>query len=328
MFSQSEVQALIEQEVCSAVKKSETILQGLTETFQQLDSAIDYENTIRKLEDRINIVTQRAEAALKCMTKEKIPVPSLADGHTNRLDSGEAAELTPQNNDTNGTENSGELFEFMKLTRKTPDKMHHDNKALMAATGDLKEAAAPVVIAHGSSNSQKKADLGKEKDSEAPMNSEDTVKERASPVNGSHLEHKSDQTKTKAMYPPLPPTIFPSILIPETASYNIPQKPVVRLALIRNPANLSVLWDVAEVDPSAPPMDSYSVLMTMETAKGSGVFSKWNTVGEVTAIPLPICVMISNYKPGHKVCVAVVGKDKFGRDGPYSEVVTASIPDS
>ncbi|XP_068192665.1 activating transcription factor 7-interacting protein 2 [Antennarius striatus] len=329
-FSQYEVQALIEQEVCGAVKKSEAMLQGLMETIQQLDRAIDYENTIRKLEAQINTVTQRAEAAMTEMArkKKKSPHPSLTDMDTLRLDSDDedTEVISQKKNIPEGTAKSGNLFEIMDLTRKAFDQMHQDNKALMAAIEGLTEEGLPAVgTSHSSPQDNKKTNPEKKNGSAASPLKAVRVNECASPGDRSHQQHNSGQTK--ALYPPLPPITVPFIADTEAASFNIPQKPVVRLALIRNPANLSVLWDVVESDLAAPPMESYRILMTMEKPRGSGVFSKWITVGEVAAIPLPICVMVTKYKPGHKVCVAVVGKDKFGRYGPYSEVVTASIPD-
>ncbi|MEQ2287634.1 hypothetical protein AMECASPLE_014693 [Ameca splendens] len=128
-------------------------------------------------------------------------------------------------------------------------------------------------------------------------------------------------------YPPLPNIPFPSVLKMEAASYSMPQRVEVNLAFIRNPTRISVLWNVEDKNPCAPPMESYTILLTMETFKGSGVFLKWDTYDKLEAKSLPMCALINKYKRGHRLCAAVVGKDIFGRYGPYSKVATAILPD-
>ncbi|XP_037649233.1 activating transcription factor 7-interacting protein 2 isoform X1 [Sebastes umbrosus] len=330
-FSQSEVEMLIEQEVHTALKKKESKLQGLIGTIQQLDRAVDYGNSMKKLEARINTVTKRTEEVIAYMTKTQKKSPNSEVENMSQFDQ-KSMECVDK---------SGELSKIMETTKKALNEIRADNNALKAAIADLSEELPPPVLTpYGSPDCKELLRFIKKEpqDTEEIQNYVEESKqceepgasrvkvECVSPGNINTPKH-TDSKQDELLFPPLPFHPFPSTLSMEAASYNIPQRPEVQMALIRNPAGLSVLWDVAEKDPSAPPMDSYGVFMTVEKVKGSNVFPDWTTLGEVKAIPLPMCAMINKYKPGHKVCVAVVGKDTFGRFGPYSKVVTAAIPE-
>ncbi|XP_071398237.1 activating transcription factor 7-interacting protein 2 isoform X2 [Centroberyx affinis] len=312
-----------------------------------MERELNYETAIHKLEAHIKRVKRRGDEALAYImkmgingtqdTQKKSPLLSpVVPGklEMSRSDTADEVMETVPHMGNNSMEVNDELVGTMKATKKSLKKMRADKEALKAAIADLSKEPPPPILKHCDSPvsppckrpfiviDQESADHQEEKVEEQKA---DRVKVEHLPGDSSP-EH-TDSEKNGLSYPPLPATPFPSVLSMEAASYNIPQRLTLQLALIRNPPGLSVFWNAEEGDPSAPPMDSYSILMTVEKVKGSGVFPDWKTLGEVTAIPLPMCVIISKYKPGYKVCFAVVGKDKFGRYGPYSKVVPATVPD-
>ncbi|XP_059203834.1 activating transcription factor 7-interacting protein 2 isoform X2 [Centropristis striata] len=329
-ISQSEVQTLIEQEVHSAVKKNETKLQDLIETIQQLDRAVNFESSMQTLEARINVVTKRAEEAIAHMTKaqKKRQPSSLGNASED-----EAMETTQSNNDKKNLDKNRKFCKMVKTTKEALKKMEADNEALKAAIADLSETPPPVLTTHDSPELKHVRLIKKEPNDEQEMRSKvEEAKQseepkhkrmKVEPLSPSPM-HKNEHT---LLFPPLPDNTFPSVLSMEAASYNIPHRPEVHLALIKNPRAISVLWNINDHDNSAPPMDCYIIYMTMEKVKGSGIFRKWTSLGGLKPLPMPMCVMVKKYKPGLKVCVAVVGKDKFGRYGPYSKIVTAAIPE-
>ncbi|XP_056144282.1 activating transcription factor 7-interacting protein 2 [Lampris incognitus] len=353
-FSRSELQGMIKKEVESAMKVSETKLVSLLEKIEHMEDERFCEDTLSKLEEHIERLKRRGDAAIAYL--EKCEITGKDHPQKKRLRSSSSSSVVTAkvgfswadmeedtlnrasytNRDNRRHIDDGELSHTMETTKKALKKMYEDNEVLKAALADLnKRPTSPTRSCDGASSPQdevkeeevsagKSAGLHKEEEVEQPVNELEV--EKISLDNSSGSEDM-DAEKEGLSYPPLPSTPFPSILNMEAASYNIPQRPCVQLALIKNPPGLSVLWNVEEKDPSAPPMESYSVFMAVEEVKGSSIFHQWKTLGEVKAIPLPMCVMISKYKPGYKACFAVVGKDKFGRYGPYSKVVPAAIPD-
>ncbi|KAK5885240.1 hypothetical protein CesoFtcFv8_018970 [Champsocephalus esox] len=344
-LSQSEVQTLIEQEVQTALKKRENKLLGLLGTIQELDESLNYKSSIQKLEERMNTVTRRAEAAIAFMTKtqKENPQPSLDDVEIKRADSSKDKMKIPPNvkSGIKSMEKKVQFLNLMKNSKTALTKMQEDNESLKAVIAGLTEKLPPPVPTPNGSSDCKGTHIFIKKETDHEAEKRPTVEDskqsfelKAVKVKVEHLssDHSSSPNQTNAkqgtlLYPPLPPTPFPSILSIEVASYNLPGRPIVNVALIKKPVGLSVLWNVEDIDPQDPPMDSYSLFMTMEKVKGSGVFPSWASLGEISAGPLPMCAMISKYKLGHTMCVVVIGKDKFGRYGPYSEIVNALIPE-
>ncbi|XP_031421855.1 activating transcription factor 7-interacting protein 1 [Clupea harengus] len=119
---------------------------------------------------------------------------------------------------------------------------------------------------------------------------------------------------------PLPDRPFPSTVPAAAASKNIPQKltlSVVRMTDSASPA-ICLMWQVAEVDPHGPEMDSYYIYGAQENLDDT--FSRWTQIGHIMATALPMACRLSDYISHRRLCFVMVGKDKYGRYGPYSEV--------
>uniref|UniRef100_A0A667WU03 Activating transcription factor 7-interacting protein Fn3 domain-containing protein n=2 Tax=Myripristis murdjan TaxID=586833 RepID=A0A667WU03_9TELE len=343
--SRNEMQALIQQEVQSAVRLTEMKLDCLVEKIQQMESEIMYESAIHKLEAKVKRVKRRGDEALAYIKTlgfngRQDSTSEMAGDTSTKLDIGrsdskeEVMEIVSVMTKKREEDNL-ELFKTVETTKKALKKLQEDRKVLKAAIADISSELTTSHSSHTSPPLKKLCRLKQESDV-CPVEELRKVKveeeEYSSvvrveyPPNENHTSSKQSE-RGELSYPPLPDTPFPSVLSMEAASYNIPQRLTLQLALIKNPPGLSLLWNVEEEDPSAPPMDSYSIVMTVEKVKGSSIFPEWKTLGEVASIPLPVCLMITNCKPGYKMCFAVVGKDKFGRYGPYSKVVPAIIPE-
>lgn len=229
----------------------------------------------------------------------------------------------------------GNHFEIMESSKKALAEIQDNKEALTTAMADLKEEERPPPVLSPFTSFPCKKEPDDELEHFNHFEEKMQFEEQKSPsiITDSLFSTGTDTPKPttpeqpkNGQYPPLPAHAFPSTLNMEAATYSIPPKVQVRLALIKKPPGLSVLWNLEREEPCMPPMKSYRIYITMEKKRGSGTFGEWTIVGEVKAGRLPMCVLISKYKPGHKLFVSVVGIDKFDRYGPYSEVVNAVVP--
>ncbi|XP_072298707.1 activating transcription factor 7-interacting protein 1-like [Eucyclogobius newberryi] len=229
----------------------------------------------------------------------------------------------------------------MEKTKKQFEHLHAENAALKAAFDDIRERTTPSpttsVVRQPKGVFEGLAKLLHIKkepvdDQEAQYSqvaasgsAKRTKEEPHSPEENRNPKRIKFEPE-EVPYPPLPELPFPSMLSLEAVNYNVPPRLKVDLALIKNPSpQLSVVWTLDEDDSNAPPMDSYSIYHTTELATGSSMFDEWQKIRDVEAMALPMFYPHIKYRPGYKICVSVVGKDKFGRYGPFSKVACAFL---
>lgn len=348
-ISKQELERMVQGEVQSAMKKKESQLDALINTIQQqLNQGMSSEGSIKLLQTRMLVVAERAEKALAHLNE--MPTPPFQSPTTNfqtptHLSQTETPPLADSPlvqshlevknvrslSQTSFSLESASVSEFMENTKKEFQRLHAENAALKAAFEDIRDRATPSPtnirrqsgvmegLAKLISIKKEPVDPADDMYSPATVPLKRTKEEFQSPE--ADRNSKRIKSEQELKYPSLPQLPIPMCVPPEAARYSLPSKLKVKLLLFKNTApKLTVVWELEENDPRAPPMQSYSVFFTSEQQVGSGFFHDWQNLGEYAAAPLPMHTLLSQSSPGHKISVAVVGKDQFGRYGRFSEI--------
>ncbi|XP_041085147.1 activating transcription factor 7-interacting protein 2-like isoform X2 [Polyodon spathula] len=135
------------------------------------------------------------------------------------------------------------------------------------------------------------------------------------------LPAKDPMSPTSTL-PPLPETAVPLDLPAVAASFNMPQKPELKVTNIENPKGVGILWDLSQVDTSVASIQSYCLHVLYENANVRKL--RWRSIGVIKAIQLPMCCRLTKVSPG-RYHFAVVGKDIYGRFGPYSDIQSTTV---
>ncbi|KAK6312576.1 hypothetical protein J4Q44_G00182400 [Coregonus suidteri] len=331
MFSKYEVQGLLQQEVHSAMKQSESKMESLLERVQLLECEPKYDLAIRKLEAHIKKVKRRGDAAISYVRMLGTPGGTLTHNHRGTLTHNQrmlgsgSVDLTETETerglssvDINRSDSDEEdrkkksvdgFWQKMMSNKKAPDRKIEKERngekhssppptspppspVLFPQVPKVEASAVPVTGPPVTSPAP-----------EVPVKTESTVK----------MENAVKTEDSSSSSPPVSPRLPVALRVPPT------QKAPSAPGPYPKPFPCLVIhWRVAEEDPAAPDMDSYSIYISQDS------YPSWRNVGVVKALALPMAVTVTKYQSG-TTNVIVVGKDRYGRYGPYSDVQTVVL---
>lgn len=333
-ISKREVQRLIEVEVKNAMKKKEQTVDALIASVQQqLDQGMSSEATLQMLQNRMRIIEERAEKALAHLNMSPSSVlppqtPPIADSTEPQ------SQLEVKNTKSVGDEGAS-YKEFMESTNKRFEELHRENAAMRAVIEDLqRESSTPSPTPRrppGLMEGLAKLMHIKREPTDPPdfmfSTATGSVKRTKEEIMSPQDDPSTKRIKQEPMdpiFPPLPVLPTPRVLSPKAALYKLPPTPIITLAHIKNPSpQISVMWQWNDTDPRCPPMETVRIFFSTKPIISSGPFEEWQELNE--ANHKSRLAMITEYRAGHKICVAVVFKDNFGRYGPFSKIECAAM---
>ncbi|XP_036445262.1 activating transcription factor 7-interacting protein 2 [Colossoma macropomum] len=327
-LSKAEVRSMVSQEVRSAVDHSDKMMKSLMERIQEIDSEPRFDARIKKLQAHVKKVKRRGDAVFVYIRKHGIS--EMSQNQQRSLGSpqtltavSETKSISSANGECSGDSTStSAVIDCEGVALRKPKEGFWQSlrsKKQIVDLTDEAEACRQNGKRHTDSPLTAQASVQKEEDTKPSP-----LEQPKSPCKGVEENKKSAaeaaQASLLSKLPPFPDTPFPSQLPLAAATKNLPQKPVVKVARIDNPQGIALLWNVEEEDPHAPDMDCYYIYVTQEHSDGT--FCKWKTMGVIKAMPLPMACRVTGRSVGSALHFVIIGKDIYGRYGPYSNIQT------
>ncbi|KAG9263854.1 activating transcription factor 7-interacting protein 2 isoform X3 [Astyanax mexicanus] len=324
-LSKVEVRRMVSHEVRAAVERSDTMMKALMERIQEIDSEPKYDARLKKLGAHVKKIKRRGDAAFAFIRKElhqkkqqqpTNSLPYISD--TRSLSSANGGCSDDSTSASAAIEINGKGEGAARKPKEGFWQRLRSKQEIVDLTDEGEDAVSIKNVGNHSDTPPPPVLKREEITANEPSKPSYPVLEESKkpPV------EETRQGSLQFRLPRLPDLPFPSQLPAAAATKNLPQKPVVKVARIENPKGIALLWNVEEEDPHAPDMESYHIYVIQEFH--SGTFSKWKSMGPLKALPLPMACKISDRPEVKALHFIILGKDVYGRFGPYSDVQTVT----
>ncbi|KAK2916232.1 hypothetical protein Q8A67_000606 [Cirrhinus molitorella] len=347
----SEVEKIISDKVVTAVEQSDYKMKNLMERIREVNGEPKYDARIKKLEAHVRKIKRRGDAVFayirkfrslensqsqspppsvspppvqpqRCISPAE-PIINISRSSANGGCFNDNASVSSADNDEMTTSRRPRkgFWQSLRSKNQVVDLTEEDRGMMCFCSGSVARLKEESLVTQPLDQKLEPPSEPKQPSSTPPV----AIKEENQSVMEEERVSSSEQLKEEDWHSklqPFPDTPFPKELPVVAASHNLPQKPVVKLARIGSAQELGIAWNVERKDPHVAEMDCYYIYVSHEHKNGT--FSAWKCLGEIKAMPLPMACKVSECKGDKQLCFIVVGKDIFGRYGPYSDIHTVA----